>query len=52
MGLSVREELICGDFMCGEIRYFRKIGKNFRICEFTKVSGGNALPSYRLSTFS
>ena len=26
MGLSVRLELICGDFMCGKIRLFRKIG--------------------------
>ena len=25
IGLSVKEKLICGDYMCGEIQYFRKI---------------------------
>ena len=29
MGLFVREELICGDFMCGGIRYFIAIGNTF-----------------------
>ena len=66
MGLFVREELICGDFMCGGIRYFiaignnlfspfakvcvRKTTKNVCIFEFTKVSGCNTFPSYRLNT--
>ena len=64
MGLSVRGGLICGDFMCGVMRYFRKtenaflvhsqkfmsvkLQKFFRI--FEKVSGRNTFPSYRLST--
>ena len=31
MGLFVREELICGDFMCGGIRYFIAIGNTFLV---------------------
>ena len=31
MGLSVREGLICGDFMCGVMRYFRKTENTFLV---------------------
>ena len=38
MGLFVREELICGDFMCGGIRYFIAIGNTFLVHSRTFVS--------------
>ena len=31
MGLFVREGLICGDFMCEGIRYFRASGNTFLV---------------------
>ena len=31
MGLFVREGLVCGDFMCGGIRYFRAIVNTFLV---------------------
>ena len=31
MGLFVREGIICGDFMCGGIRYFRVIVNTFLV---------------------
>ena len=31
MSIFVREGLVCGDFMCGGIRYFRAIGNTFLV---------------------
>ena len=31
MGLSVREGLTCGDFVCGVMRYFRKTENTFLV---------------------
>ena len=31
MGLFVREGIICGDFMCGGIQYFRAIANTFLV---------------------
>ena len=33
----MREEFICGDFMCGGIRYFSKIGNIFLVHSRTDV---------------